>query len=234
MLIEDAAHALGASVDGSAVGTIGHAAAFSFFANKNLALGEGGMAVSGDPELASRMRLLRSHGLSANTWARHAGEKLEYEVLEPGFNFRMDEARAALGSMLLGRLARDNGRRAELAAVYLDALQSADGVEAAIREMPGTSGGRVESAWHIFPVLLDPRIERTRFRKLLADAGVQTSVHYPPLHETRAYGSGRSAALAVTESYGHRTVTIPLFPHLSEAQQGRVLDAVQDAVRRFP
>ena len=97
VLIEDAAHALGASVDSRFAGTIGDAGAFSFFANKNLPLGEGGMVVTDDPELAERARLLRSHGLTSDTWARHQGGEIDYDVLEPGFNFRLDEARAALG-----------------------------------------------------------------------------------------------------------------------------------------
>src|SRR5579864_6294884 len=149
-LIEDAAHALGARLGGRAVGTIGHAGAFSFFANKNLPLGEGGMAVTDDDELAARMRLLRSHGLSADTWNRHTGRASDYEVLEPGFNFRLDEPRAALGSRLLRRLEQDNVRRAAHARLYLKALDGIDGVSAGLpadaREAGAPAAG-LESAW---------------------------------------------------------------------------------------
>src|SRR5579864_5843608 len=149
-LIEDAAHALGARLGGRAVGTIGHAAAFSFFANKNLPLGEGGMAVTDRDELAARMRLLRSHGLSTDTWNRHTGGASEYEVLEPGFNFRLDEPRAALGSLLLTRLEPDNLRRAEHAHQYLQSLNAIEGVSAGLPANgrdPGAPAARVESAW---------------------------------------------------------------------------------------
>ena len=235
-LIEDAAHALGARLGGRAVGTIGHAAAFSFFANKNLPLGEGGMAVTDNDELASRMRLLRSHGLSTDTWIRHTGRELDYEVLEPGFNFRLDEARAALGSLLLRRLEHDNVLRAEHAHRYLDALEAVEGVSPALpRDAPGagrTTAG-AQNAWHIFPLLLDPRIDRRRFRDHLAAAKVQTSIHYPPLHLTRAFAGSGPSSLPTTEDYTDRTVTIPLFPHMTEAQQVRVLEQVDDAARRL-
>jgi dTDP-4-amino-4,6-dideoxygalactose transaminase len=232
-LIEDAAHALGARVGERAVGTFGHLGAFSFFANKNLALGEGGAVVTSDERLASRARLLRSHGLSADTWARHTGEAWDYEVLEPGFNLRLDEPRAALGLLLLGRLEHDNRLRATLAQNYVDALEKLDGVLPGIGpdERQGAGSG-LRSAWHIFPLLLDRGLDRRRFRGCLADAGVQTSIHYPPLHQTRAFAAAAGGSLGATEEYALRTVTIPLFPHMTEAQQGRVIEAVTEAVRR--
>src|SRR5205085_1211925 len=115
-----------------------------------------------------------SHGLTADTWARHRGDALEYEVLEPGFNLRLDEPRAALGEVRLRRLDADNARRAELAAAYVEALGGFEGVRPAMEDQPG-----VRSAWHIFPMLLDPGVDRGAFRERLRDAGIQTSVHYP-------------------------------------------------------
>jgi dTDP-4-amino-4,6-dideoxygalactose transaminase len=232
-LIEDAAHALGAWLGNQPVGSFGHAAAFSFFANKNMALGEGGMALTREDELAKRMRLLRSHGLTADTRARHTGVESEYDVLEPGFNFRLDEARAALGLLLLDRLRYDNDLRAVLVRRYAAALQAIDGVSPAITfdySMPASAGSAIVSAWHIFPLLLEPGIDRRRFREHLTEAGVQTSIHYPPLHLTKAFAAMARGPLPVTEDYARRSVTIPLFPHMTEAQQGRVIDAVAAAV----
>ncbi len=225
LLIEDAAHALGARVASRHAGTIGDAGAFSFFANKNLPLGEGGMIVTGDHELAARARLLRSHGLSSDTWARHHGGEIDYDVLEPGFNFRLDEARAALGRRLLHRLPADTSRRAELAAHYAEELRSLSAVQPAIESEAG-----VDSAWHIFPLLIDPPVDRSELRESLREKGVQTSVHYRPLHLTRAFAS--ACALPLTENYASRTLTLPLFPHMTEAQQAHVLDAVVAAIRR--
>jgi dTDP-4-amino-4,6-dideoxygalactose transaminase len=224
LLFEDAAHALGASVGERQAGTFGAAGAFSFFANKNLVLGEGGMVVTDDPELAQRARLLRSHGLTSDTWARHRGDAVDYDVLEPGFNFRLDEARAALGLRLLERLSPENLRRAEIAERYDSALLELDGVRPAIEVEPG-----VQCAWHIYPLLLDAGVDRAAFRASLRAAGIQTSVHYPPLHRSRAFGAETS--LPITEDYARRTVTIPMFPHLTEDQQGSVLDAIRAALR---
>jgi dTDP-4-amino-4,6-dideoxygalactose transaminase len=220
-LIEDAAHALGARVEGAHAGTIGAGGAFSFFANKNLPLGEGGMLVTDDGELAQRTRLLRSHGLTSDTWARHRGDAADYDVLEPAFNYRLDEARAALGLMMLRRLEQDNERRAELAARYAAALGSLVGVRPVLVEEPGAT-----SAWHIYPLLLDPDIDRTGFRSQLRAVGVQTSVHYPPLHLTKAFADRAGQPLAVTEDYARRTVTIPLFPKMTKKQQSHVIASV--------
>jgi dTDP-4-amino-4,6-dideoxygalactose transaminase len=225
-LIEDAAHALGGRIGERMVGTVGTAGTFSFFANKNMPLGEGGMVVTNDARLADRMRLLRSHGLTADTWARHTSERSDYEVLEPGFNFRLDEARAALGCSLLSRLESDNAARERLADCYSEALEAIPGVSTAVSL---TVAPGLRSAWHIFPLLLDPAINREVFRGSLRDAGVQTSVHYPPLHLTAGFARWSGNALPVTEEYARRTVTIPLFPHMSERQQTVVVEAIRRA-----
>jgi dTDP-4-amino-4,6-dideoxygalactose transaminase len=213
------------------------------------------MVVTDDPELAERARLLRSHGLTSDTWARHRGDAVSYDVLEPGFNFRLDEPRAALGVRLLDRLAADNRRRAAHAARYGAALAGIDGVEPVL----GLEEG-VENAWHIYPVLLAPGVDRRQFRQSLREAGVQTSVHYPPLHLTSAFARPRegngdpvaprpategdpvgpgpatasdpAGSLPTTEDYARRTVTIPIFPHLTESQQEQVLLAIAAALRR--
>ncbi len=223
-LIEDAAHAIGTRAGGRHAGTIGMAGAFSFFANKNLPMGEGGMLVTDDTELARRARLLRSHGLSSDTWSRHRGHESGYEVLEPGFNYRLDEARAALGLLLLRRLGRDNERRGALAARYRVELGRIDGAHPVLEPGPGT-----DSAWHIYPLLLDPGLDREAFRSQLRATGVQTSVHYPPLHLMRGFVNSRASRLTVTEDYACRTVTVPLFPHMSEDQQTHVIDSIAKA-----
>ncbi|MFZ0387141.1 MAG: DegT/DnrJ/EryC1/StrS family aminotransferase, partial [Solirubrobacteraceae bacterium] len=224
-LIEDAAHAAGAWAGSRHVGTIGRLGAFSFFANKNLALGEGGMLVTDDLALAERARLLRSHGLSADTWARHRSVAGDYDVVEPGFNLRLDEPRAALGTRLLMRLASDNRCRTDLAHRYIDALGDLEGARPAF-----IPDGDVTCAWHIFPLLLGRDVDRAAFRAGMSRAGVQTSVHYPPLHLTTAFSSRSTSALLFTEKYGCGTVTVPLFPHMTSLQQECVIRAIKAVI----
>lgn len=223
-LVEDAAHALGSRLGTRYLGTIGDAGAFSFFANKNMPLGEGGMLVTDDDAVAQRARLLRSHGLSSGTWQRHQGADVDYDVIEPGFSYRLDEARAALGLVMLPRLAQRNARRAAVAERYRLALARIDGVRSAIPQTP-----QVTNAWHIQPLLLGEAVDRSAFRARLREAGVQTSVHYPPLHLTAAFGSPTRRRLTVTEDYAARTVTVPLFPHMSATQSSHVIAAIAHA-----
>ena len=114
-VVEDAAHAPGASLDGRMCGTLGQVGCFSFFSNKNLPVGEGGMIVTGDEELAKQLRLLRSHGMTTLTWDRHRATPPSYDVVLAGFNYRLDEVRAAVGLVQLSRLIEENEARARVA-----------------------------------------------------------------------------------------------------------------------
>jgi dTDP-4-amino-4,6-dideoxygalactose transaminase len=223
ILLEDAAHAAGSRLAGRQLGTVGAAGAFSFFSNKNLAVGEGGMVVTDDDDLAKQMRLLRSHGMTTLTWDRHRGHASSYDVVALGFNYRIDEPRAALALSRLARLDEENTVRRALDARYRDLLEDIDGVEPT-RSPPADS----TSAHHLFTVVLDAGTDQEAFRAALADRGIQTSVHYPPVHDFSIYAEpGRS--LPLTESYAARTVTLPLYAHMSEAQQDLVVGAVRDA-----
>jgi dTDP-4-amino-4,6-dideoxygalactose transaminase len=224
LLFEDAAHGLGGSTAGEHLGTVGVAGAYSFFSNKNLAIGEGGAVVTGDEQLAARMRLLRSHGMTTLTWDRHRGHASGYDVVALGFNHRIDEPRATLARARLARLDAENARRAELAARYRAAFGGVD------RMQPTAPAGRDDHpAHHLFTVVLDEQIDRDRFRELLAADGVQTSVHYPPVHRFSIYEQP-GVALPVTESYARRAVTLPLFASMSDEQHELVVTAVGDAL----
>jgi dTDP-4-amino-4,6-dideoxygalactose transaminase len=226
-LIEDAAHGVGARAQSRGLGTIGHAGGLSFFSNKNLPLGEGGMILTGSAELAERFRLLRSHGLTSGTWERHRTEVGSYQVIEPGFNFRMDEPRAALGSLLLARIEPDNRRRRRLSDRYTRAVSELPRVRPALPSqlVPGT-----EPSCHIYPVILEEGVSRPAVRAAMSAAGVQTAVHYPALHLSPAFAGPRHLSLPVSESYARRTLTLPLFPHMTEAQQDLVCSSLQAAV----
>jgi dTDP-4-amino-4,6-dideoxygalactose transaminase len=219
-LLEDAAHAVGSRVAGRHLGTFGLAGAFSFFSNKNLAVGEGGMVVTDDDEAASRMRLLRSHGMTTLSWDRHRGHASGYDVVDVGFNYRIDEPRAALARRRLRRLDAENARRATLDARYRELLADVSGLTAALAPVP-----EAQLAHHLFTIVLDEGVDRAGFRDALAGRGVQTSVHYPPAHRFSTYaGAGE---LPVTEAYGARAVTLPMFATMTRGQQDEVVDAVR-------
>jgi dTDP-4-amino-4,6-dideoxygalactose transaminase len=222
VLLEDTAPAVGTRAGGRHLGTFGLAGAFSFFSNKNLAVGEGGMVVTDADAVAERVRLLRSHGMTTLTWDRHRGHASDYDVVALGFNYRIDEPRAALARCRLARLDADNARRAELDARYRALLGDVDGLSPALAP-PGAP-----TAHHLFTVVLDPAVDRVAFRAALAERGIQTSVHYPPAHRFSVHAG--DVDLPVTEAYGDRTVTLPLFATMTDAQQDEVVSAIGAAL----
>ena len=222
-LLEDAAHAAGSRAAGRHLGTFGLAGAFSFFSNKNLAVGEGGMVVTDDDDAAARMRLLRSHGMTTLSWERHRGHASGYDVVDLGFNYRIDEPRAALARRRLARLDAENARRAALDARYRELLAHVGGLTAALAPPSGA-----QLSHHLFTVVLDEDIDRTAFRDALAARGVQTSVHYPPAHRFSIHAT--DAELPVTEAYGERAVTLPMFATMTIDQQNEVVEAIRAAL----
>ena len=226
-VVEDAAHAPGARYRGEPCGSLGRIACFSFFANKNLAVGEGGMVVTDDEQLAERVRLLRSHGMTTLTWDRHRGHAASYDVVEYGFNYRLDELRAAMGLVQLRRLLERNASRARLAARYRAALDGERGlVMPFARQEEGTT-----SSHHLAVVLLPIGLDRDRVRSALADERIQTSVHYPPIHRFTQYrGPGARRALPRTDDVASRLITLPLYAHLGEGDVDAVVEALLAAL----
>jgi len=220
-VIEDAAHAPGARWKGRACGTFGDVGCFSFFSNKNVPVGEGGMVVTNDEALAERIRLLRSHGMTSLTWDRHRGHAHSYDVVAHGFNYRLDEIRAAIGLVQLRRLAEHNAARAHLVARYREALDGVAGIE-----MPFPPDDISEPANHLAVIVLPERCSRNAFQAALAEDGIQTSVHYPPIHGFSAYrASGTRRPLPVTEMVASRLVSLPLYPHMSVGDASMVAGA---------
>jgi dTDP-4-amino-4,6-dideoxygalactose transaminase len=221
-VIEDAAHAVGARWRGRPCGSFGAVGCFSFFSNKNLPTAEGGMVVTSDQALADRIRLLRSHGMTTLTWDRHRGHAHSYDVVEHGFNYRLDEIRAAIGLVQLRRLREQNAARARLVEYYRTALDGIGGVL-----MPFPPDDRSEPSHHLAVIVLPESCSRDSVRAALKERGIQTSVHYPPIHSFSAYaGMSQGRALPVTDAVSSRIVTLPLYPHMTHVQASNVVDAV--------
>jgi dTDP-4-amino-4,6-dideoxygalactose transaminase len=232
VLIEDACHAPLATVAGRPIGTFGRGAAWSFFGNKNMTTGEGGMITTNDDATASRCRLLRSHGITRSTWDRARGHASDYDVAAAGTNARLDEVRAAIGRVQLGKLAAATAARAAAAARLRAAL--------ATRAIPGLeipyAHHRGTPAHHLFCVLLPPGTDRAAVMAAMRAAGVQTSIHYPLLHQFTSTAplfdgtKGRADGLAVAEAIAPRLLTLPLAPQHTAAHADRIAAALAAAL----
>ena len=226
-LIEDVAHAPSATLSGRKLGTIGLAGAFSFFSNKILSVGEGGLLATDDDDVAELARSRRSHAMTSGTWDRHSGRTTTYDVTALGFNYRLDEPRSALALSRLARLEADIARRRELVREYRRRLCPLDGLIVPYRDEDVET-----SSCYVMPIMLREPERREEFRRLLLeDRGVQTSVFYPAIHEFSAYRERfPGVSLPRTELAARSEVTIPLYPHMTEEEQGRVCDAIEEAL----
>jgi len=226
VVIEDAAHASGSDLEGRTLGTWGQTGCFSFFSNKNMTTGEGGMITTQDDAVAERLRILRSHGMSSMTWDRHKGHAWSYDVTELGYNYRIDEIRAALGLVQLAKLEKNNLRRKALTALYRETLAEL----APAVSMPFSSSIG-NSAYHILPVLLPEGTDRRVFMDEMKVLGIQTSIHYPPIHTFQAFKHGNypGKSLSKTEIVASREVTLPLYPGMSDENVLQVGQAVAAA-----
>jgi dTDP-4-amino-4,6-dideoxygalactose transaminase len=225
-VIEDAAHAVGSELDGRKLGTWGDLGCFSFFSNKNMTTGEGGMIVTNEEEYARKLHLLRSHGMTTLTWDRHKGHASSYDVVDLGYNYRIDEIRAALGRVQLRKLASNNEHRRRLTHMYREALQEVvPQVSVPFTQHPGLS------AAHLMPMLLPSGSTKLSFMENMKVQGIQTSFHYPPIHTFTAYHRDRDrVSLPNTEAVAQREVTLPLYPALREEDLITVVQAVANAL----
>ena len=223
-LVEDAAHAPGARFGGRACGSFGNAGCFSLFGNKNITTAEGGVITTDDPDLARRLRLLRSHGMNVTSWDRDNGRPGHYDVLAVGFNFRFDDIRAALGLVQLEKLERFNKRRAELVRHYNERFAEA-GVEVILpfASIPETK----LPSHHIYPVVFGSEAERDSMAERLKRDGIQTSIHYSSIHHFSAFRAAYwNVALPMTEAFASRELTLPLYPSLTHGQIDMIVSSV--------
>jgi len=226
-LVEDCAHSPGALYRGQSCGTFGDIACFSFFTNKNLSVGEGGMFVTRNESLHQKARYLRSHGMSTLTLDRHKGRAVSYDVLQSGLNYRIDEMRAAIGLVQLDKLAAANSERRKLTERYHAALSSLEGVH-----VPFLIHADSLPSYHIYPILLDEKIDRLAVIESLKQKGIQSSIHYPSFKEFAAYREQLSQhATPVADEISRRELTLPLYPTMGIDAVDLVADALKDALR---
>jgi dTDP-4-amino-4,6-dideoxygalactose transaminase len=227
-LIEDVAHAPSASLDGRKLGTWGLAGAFSFFSNKVLSVGEGGLLCTDDDDVAAFARSRRSHAMTSGTWDRHSGLTDTYDVTGLGFNYRLDEPRSALLLSRMGRLESEIERRRELTMRYRTLLAEVDGIK-----VPFADADVPTSSCYVMPIMLDEDGRQAEVSAELRARGIQTSIFYPSIHRFTAYRARfPDVSLPITELASRTELTLPLYTHLSHDDQDRVVTALAEAVAR--
>lgn len=228
-LIEDAAHSPSATPVGSPrkLGTWGLAGAFSFFSNKVLSCGEGGLLATDDDDVAALARSRRSHAMTSGTWDRHRGHARSYDVVGLGYNYRLDELRAALLTRRLAGLEADIESRRRLVAAYRESLRDFDGVG-----IPYADEEVSVSSCYVMPVTIEAPHDRDQVRQSMQEKfEVQTSVLYPSIAGFSAYESEQAEPLPRSERAANTQLTLPLFPHMTADQQETVLEALAYALK---
>ena len=209
-VIEDACHGPLSEYKGKKLGTIGDMGCFSFFSNKNISTGEGGMLLTNNSDYADRARLLRSHGMTSMSYERSTGHSTSYDVVDLGYNYRMDDIRASIGLVQLDKLQADINRRAEIRRDYLELLKDVEGIT-----LPFASSDAIVSNYIFTIILNDSTVgKRDQLRNALAEAGIQTSVHYPAVHRFSIFREF-SCDLPLTEYVTDNLITLPMYSRLS-------------------
>jgi len=226
-IVEDAAHVFPSAGPWGFWGTVGDVGVYSFYANKNMTTGEGGMIVTDDDDLARRMKVMRLHGIDRDAFARYTSKAAswEYAVVAPGFKYNLTDLASAIGRVQLTRAAGFWKDRQGLVRRYLDRLAGVPGL--------ALPAWRDDHAWHVFSVRLPVTADRNAVVAALTEAGIGTSVHYTPLHRMpywKQHYSLQEKDFPQAEARFLRTVSLPLYPALTEVQVDRVCTTLLGAL----
>lgn len=228
-VVEDAAHAVGTWVGERPVGALSAATCFSFYATKNLPIGEGGMLTTDDPQVAEQVRRSRQHGMSRDAWRRYLpGGGWRYTIEAPGLKANMTDLQAAIGRAQLLHLPAWQRRRDELASRYDRGLLGLPG----LRTPPWPADGR--HAWHLYVLQVDPAFGLGRDEVIagLAERGIDCSVHFIPLHHQPYFvgllGDGLAGQFQAADAAFERIVSLPLHPGLTNDEVDRVCETLAE------
>ena len=225
-LVEDAAHAPDSEYKGKMLGTLGDIGCFSFYSNKIITCAEGGMLVTTDDEYDHKVRMLRSNGMNVLSYDRAKGHATDYDIVELGYNYRMDDIRAGILLAQLKKLRSDVRKRQDIRNYYVEKLSSVAEITIPYRHYTYRSSN------YIFPILLNGlgATKRNAVRQKLGEAGIQTSVHYPCVHRFSIY-RGYKACLPKTEYVSDNLITLPLFFSLSHRHIDYIAEKLKKAIQ---
>jgi dTDP-4-amino-4,6-dideoxygalactose transaminase len=232
-VIEDAAHAIPAWYRKRRIGTIGDITCFSFYSTKPLATGEGGMVTTEKEDWAERVRTLRLHGISKDAWRRYSkGGSWYYEVIEPGFKYNMTDVQASLGIAQLKKVDWLWEKRKDIARRYTEAFASTGSI------IPPSVKSDRQSAWHLYIIKLQIealRIDRNSFIEKLREHGIETSVHFIPLHRHPFYKKTfglTPEAFPNAEWVFERSISLPIYPGMTDQEVSYVIEQVNDLCKK--
>lgn len=224
-LIEDCAHAIGTMFNGKHVGLFGNAGCFSFYPTKNFTTIEGGMVITNSKEISEKIKILRNHGMTKTLQQRYKnGNPWEYDVIESGYNFRLDEIRSALGISQLKRIRINNRKRKLVAEYYSKNLKNVKGIN-----IPTNSYG-IDSH-HLYIIRINEKfnISRDELYKKLLDNNIISTIHYKPLHLFTAYKKFNIKSLKNSKKIYEEILTLPFFPEISKKQQDKVIEIILES-----
>lgn len=229
-IVEDAAHSFPARCADRMIGGIGDVTCFSFYANKTITTGEGGMITTNDETVAERVIVMRLHGINRDIWDRYtsSGSSWEYDVIAPGFKYNMPDTAAAIGLAQLEKANLFREERERCAAFYFKNLADIDSID-----LPKVRESMADHAWHLFSLVLNERsrVPRNRFIELMADKGIGTSVHYKPLHRMTYYKERyglRPEDFPNAERIWKGCVSLPIYPTLSDEELGYICKCIHE------
>ena len=229
-LIEDAAHAFPSRYQGQMIGSIGDVTCFSFYANKTITTGEGGMLVTDNEEIYKRAKVMRLHGINRDIWDRFTAKKAnwEYDVVAPGYKYNMPDVNAAIGLAQLERADEFRAERQRCAEFYCNALAGVKGLDLPVCKVP-----HLDHSWHLFWVVLNAasRLNRDQFIEKLNKAGIGTSVHYKPLHRMTYYRERYALKVAdypQAERHWQGVVTLPVYPTLTNEELDYICTTIRN------
>jgi len=225
-VIEDACHGPLSEHKGKKLGTIGDIGCFSFFSNKNISTGEGGMLVTDSSEYFEKARLLRSHGMTSLSYERAKGHSTGYDVIELGYNHRMDDIRASIGIVQLNKLEKDLKKRVKVRKLYEEYLSNIDEITIPFKNY------REFSSNYIFPIILKNSDfnQRNKIREKLAEAGIQTSIHYLAVHRFSIYKDFYTD-LPKTDYVSNNLITLPMYSKMEQGDIKYIAKNLSDLLR---
>lgn len=241
-LIEDACHGVGGTYDGPGdndaivrrpVGALADVACYSFFSNKNIAIGEGGMVTTPHDEVAKKIRQLRSHGMTTLTWDRHRGHANTYDVIHHGYNYRLDEIRAALGTIQLQKLPANNRKRMQKFFEYKQRLGDLHNYVIPFAQHVDSPESNVGTA-HLVVLVAPTNQARDGLREYLKARKIQTSLHYPAITTFSAFSAYANSNVPKSLDYAARALTLPMYPTLTESGIDEVCGHIREFAKANP